>query len=100
VVIQEDFATVMRRMSAAKPDIMKRQEALLEERYDLSNRPASGVTMSRGKAVQGGVRVKLQGGMTWDQLAGMSSDEIRDVYGNSTPAGAVGRSKVGVKWPL
>ena len=69
VVIQEDFATVMSRMSAAKPTIMKRQKALLEERYDLADRPASGVTMSEGKPVQAGVRVKLRSGMTWDKLA-------------------------------
>jgi len=34
--------------------------------------------MSRGKAVQGGVRAKLPQGVTWDQLAGMSPDEIRE----------------------
>ena len=78
VVVQEAFTTIMNRMSAAKADIMKRQMALLEERYDLSNKPASGVTMSRGKAVQGGVRVKLKSGMTWDKLAAMTPEEIRD----------------------
>jgi cytochrome c peroxidase len=78
VVIQEDFATVMSRMRAAKPAIMQRQKALLEERYDLSDRPARGVTMSRGKAVQEGVRVKLRGGMTWERLAQMRPEEIRD----------------------
>src|SRR5712692_7397222 len=55
VVINEDFATVMARMKAAKPEIMERQMALLKERYDLENRAAEGVTMSRGKAVQDGV---------------------------------------------
>src|ERR1017187_7229960 len=78
VVIQEDFATVMSRMSAAKPAIMQRQKALLAERYDLSDRPAAGVTMSRGKAVQAGVRVKLRGGMTWERLAQMSPEDVRD----------------------
>jgi cytochrome c peroxidase len=78
VVIQEDFASVMARMSAAKPAIMQRQKALLEERYDLSNRPAKGVTMSRGKAVQEGVRVKLREGTTWEKLAQMRPEEIRD----------------------
>ncbi len=33
------------------------------ERYDLSDNPASGVSMSSGKAVQGDVRVKLAGKM-------------------------------------
>ena len=34
--------------------------------------------MSRGKSVQGGVRVKLRNGMTWEKLAQMTPDEIRD----------------------
>ncbi len=78
VVIQEGFASVMSRMSAAKPAIMQRQKALLEERYDLSDRPAAGVTMSRGKPVQAGVRVKLRGGMTWEKLAQMSPEDVRN----------------------
>ena len=51
---------------------------LLSERYDLSNRPASGVVMDRTKPVQEGVRVKLRSGMTWAQLASMTADEIRN----------------------
>jgi|ERR1035437_7931461 cytochrome c peroxidase len=78
VVVQEDFASVMSRMKAAKPAIMQHQKTLLEERYDLSDRPAVGVTMSRGKAVQAGVRVKLRGGMTWERLAQMSPEDVRD----------------------
>ena len=90
VVIQEDFASVLSRMSAAKAAIMQRQRALLEERYDLSDRPAAGesggglrldgggVTMSRGKAIQAGVRVRLRGGTTWERLAQMSPEEVRD----------------------
>jgi cytochrome c peroxidase len=74
----ESFASVMARMKAAKPAVMKRQMDLLNERYDLGDRPAAGVTMSRGKAVQEGVRVKLPQGMTWEQLAAMSAEEIRD----------------------
>jgi cytochrome c peroxidase len=35
------------------------------------------VTMSKGKAIQDGVRVKLSGGMTWDKLGAMTPDEIR-----------------------
>jgi cytochrome c peroxidase len=63
---------------AQKPQVMQRQANLLGQRYDLSNRPMSGVMMSGGrKPVQGGVRVKLSEGVTWDQLASMSPDEIR-----------------------
>lgn len=85
VNLNEDFATVMARMKAAKPDIMKRHLDLLNERYDLSNHPAAGVTMSRGKPVQEGVRVKLPKGITWEQLAAMAQEEIRDK--NLFPAG-------------
>jgi cytochrome c peroxidase len=85
VVIKESFESIMVRMKAAKPEVMKRQMDLLGERYDLSNRPAVGVTMSRGKPVQGGVRVKLPVGMTWETLAGMSPEEIREK--NLFPAG-------------
>jgi cytochrome c peroxidase len=81
----EPFAAVVTRMSAAKPELARRQKALLESRYDLSDRPAQGVTMSRGKPVQGGVRVKLASSMTWDRLARMAPDEIRT--GGHWPAG-------------
>jgi cytochrome c peroxidase len=78
VDIHEAFASIMARMSAAKPDIMKRQMTLIEERYDLSDRPVPGVTMSRNKPVQQGVRVKLAAGVTWDQLAKLTPEQIKD----------------------
>src|SRR6266851_9395638 len=78
VAIGQDFATIMARMKAAKAEVEKRQTDLLQERDDLSNRPAKGVTMSRGKAVQEGVRAKLPAGVTWDALAAMSPAAMRD----------------------
>jgi cytochrome c peroxidase len=78
VVINEDFSSIMARMKAAEPVIMKRQMDLLNERYDLGNRPAGGMTMSKGKPIQGGIRVKLQGGMTWETLTAMDPAEIRE----------------------
>ena len=78
VVMTEDFEATMERMSKAKPEIMKRQMDLLNERYDLSDKPAVGVTMSRGKPVQEGVRIRLVPGMTWQRLAEMTPMEIRD----------------------
>ncbi|MEA3138051.1 MAG: hypothetical protein QOK23_220, partial [Gammaproteobacteria bacterium] len=77
VDIKQDFATTMKKMQTAKPAIEQRQQKLLEERYDLSNRPANGVSMSRGKAIQAGVRVKLAKGTTWDALSRMSAEDIR-----------------------
>lgn len=85
VDIKETFASVMGRMKAAKPEIMKRQMDVLNARYDLANRPAKDVTMSRGKPVQEGVRAKPPQGMTWEKLQAMSPEEVRgkDVF----PAG-------------
>src|SRR5260221_6467168 len=77
VDIKEDFATTMQRMQVAKPAIEQRQQQLLVERYDLSNHPASGVSMSRGKPIQAGVRVKLPNGTTWEWLSRMSAQDIR-----------------------
>jgi cytochrome c peroxidase len=73
----ESFAALVARMKAAKPDIAKRHQNLLNERYDLTNRVAAGVTMSRGKTVQEGVRAKLPAGVTWEQLAAMSPEDIK-----------------------
>ena len=77
VVIKEKFSTIFERMKGEKPKVMARQKALLEERYDLANRAAKGVTMTRGKAVQEGVRAKLPKGMTWEKLGAMSPEEIK-----------------------
>ncbi len=78
VDLHERFASVMARMSAAKPEIMRRHAAVLDQRYDLSNRAAPGVTMSRGKPVQAGVRVKLPASVTWESLAALSPEEIKN----------------------
>ena len=73
----DDITKTITTMKAAKPAIMERQMALFAERYDLSNHPAPGITMSKGKPVQGGVRVKLPAGVNWLQLAEMSPEDIK-----------------------
>src|SRR5437868_2323764 len=80
VVITEPFEKIRDRMVKAKPEIMERQKALLESRYDLGDRPAKDVTMSdRPKPIQEGVRAKLPKGVeSWDQLAAMNPEEIRE----------------------
>jgi len=82
---EDDFGALVKRLEADKPNFAKRQQDLLAERYDLADRPATGVTMSRGKAVQAGVRVQLPQGQTWETLSAMSPEEIKrqDVW----PAG-------------
>ena len=78
VVIKTEFSATMQRMIAEKPAIMERQQKLLESRYDLSDRPAPGVTMSRGKPIQQGLRAKLPQGLTFEQLAEMTPDQVRE----------------------
>jgi cytochrome c peroxidase len=78
VVDTETFATIHDRMVAAKAGIMKRQMDLLEERYDLSDRPAKNVMMDRTKPVQEGVRVNLPPGITWSDLASEPAEQIRE----------------------
>jgi cytochrome c peroxidase len=74
----EGFPTLIKRLEAEKPQFANRQQTLLAERYDLADRPARGMAMSRGKAVQDGVRVKLPSGMTWEKLAALSPEEVRE----------------------
>src|SRR5262245_13664122 len=62
VDLHESFDAVLSRMKAAKAGIQQRQATLLAERYDLANRALPGAKMTKGKAVQGGVRAKLSQG--------------------------------------
>ncbi|MEK6371175.1 MAG: cytochrome B6 [Acidobacteriota bacterium] len=75
--VKTRFQQTFAKMSKEKAGIMAAARTHLSDRYDLSNKPAAGVTMARGKAVQEGVRVSLPAGVTWQQLASMTPDEIR-----------------------
>jgi cytochrome c peroxidase len=78
VVFEEDFDTLMQRDVEAKPEVMARQQELLEQRYDLRDDPVEGLMMSGGrKAVQQGVRVRLPDGTTWEKLAQMTPEQIK-----------------------
>ena len=81
----DDFGALVDRLRKEKPEFAGRQRNLLAERYDLADRPAVGVSMARGKAVQAGVRVRLPKGVTWEQLAAKSPEEIKQK--NLWPAG-------------
>jgi len=82
---QESFDALVKRLTQEKPQFAERHQKLLEERYDLADKPADGVTMAKGKAVQGGVRVKLAKGSTWEKLAALPPAEIKEQ--NLWPAG-------------
>ncbi len=77
VLIKESFQETMARMQGEKNSVMEKHQNLLAERYDLSNRPASGVTMFRGKPIQEGVRVKLPVGVNWEQLGTLNPEFIQ-----------------------
>lgn len=77
VVLPESFPVMMARMKMEKPAVMKRQQDLLQARYDLRNDPDPGFTMTGGKPIQRGVRVKLIPGTSWEQLAALTPEEIR-----------------------
>jgi cytochrome c peroxidase len=85
VTIAEDFSALVTRLRQEKPAFATRHQALLTARYDLADRPAPGVTMSKGKPVQQGIRVKLPKDTTWEQLATTSPEEIKSK--NLWPAG-------------
>ena len=53
LVKSEPLPDVIARTQKEKPSFAKRQLDLLNARYDLSNRPATGVTMTRGQACSG-----------------------------------------------
>lgn len=73
------FSQVKEMDEAQKPQVMARQRELLEARYDLSNQAMDGVMMSGGlKPVQEGVRVRLAQGQSWDSLANLTAQEIRE----------------------
>src|SRR3954470_22108552 len=73
------FSRVKAADEAQKTAVMQRQSGLLNERYDLSDQPMQRVMMTGGrKPVQQGVRVKLASGVTWEALAAMPPNEIRE----------------------
>ncbi len=78
VAIKESFDDTMKRLMKEKSQVMSRQKKLLDERYDLSDSPVSGLKMTRGKPIQGKVRAKLPKGMTWEKLQAMSPEEIKN----------------------
>lgn len=78
VAATESFTTVKQSMEKQKNAVMKRQMNVLAMRYDLRDKAMNGITMTRGKGVQEGVRVKLPAGTTWQELAAMSAEAISE----------------------
>lgn len=85
VVPTKSFDEMLKQDTADKPKAMADQKALLEKRYDLSNKPSNVKMSGNRKAVQQGVRVKPQSGTTWDKLGSMTPEEIKQK--NAFPMG-------------
>ena len=76
--VHVDFPATMACWVAAKPAILRRQQDLLGMRYDLANHTEFTTKMSRGKSVQSGVRVRLPYAQSWESLAQLGPEEIRE----------------------
>jgi cytochrome c peroxidase len=68
---------IVKKETANKPNVMAAQRKLLESRYILEPKLDPAVKMARGKPVPVGPTARLQGGMTWDQIAGLRPEEIQ-----------------------
>lgn len=77
VKIQESFSDMVKRREAEQAQRAKRHQTLLESRYDLGDRTYSDATMTRGKPIQAGPRAKLKSNVTWEQLAKLDPEEIK-----------------------
>jgi len=75
---QQTFEAMMAKDKADKDSINARQKQLLESRYDLSVKTDPEVKMTRGKPIPVGPATKLAEGTTWESLAAMSVDDIRE----------------------
>jgi cytochrome c peroxidase len=75
---EESFQAMMEKDKADKEGIMARQRKLLEARYDLTPRVDESVKMSRGKPIPVGPATRLPEKTTWEQLAEMTPDDIRE----------------------
>src|SRR5262249_25420394 len=72
------FTEMMAKDKADKPAIMEKHKKLLDERYDLTGKPDANVKMTRGKPIQIGPTAKLPDGTTFEKLAEMSPEEVKD----------------------
>jgi cytochrome c peroxidase len=73
----QTFEETMKADIADRPKVMRTQQELLNRRYDLTPRLDKEAKMTRGKPLAVGPTARLQAGLTWERLAGMSPAEIR-----------------------
>ncbi len=76
--VSEPFAVTMQKDIAKKAQVMKEHMDYLNARYDLTRRVDPLATMSRGKPLPVGPTARLPEGLTFEKLAKMSPDEIKE----------------------
>lgn len=69
---------IMQKEIAAKPQVMATQQKLLESRYNLEPKFDPEAKMSRGKPLCVGPTARLPEGVTWESLAEMTPDQVRE----------------------
>jgi cytochrome c peroxidase len=71
------LSEIRKQDKALKPKVMAIQKKLLNSRYDMEPRFHPTATMSRGKKICVGPTARLAKGMTWEKLADMAPDDIK-----------------------
>jgi cytochrome c peroxidase len=74
----QTFEETMAADVKAKPGVMQTQQRLLSSRYNLTPKLDAVAKMSRGKPLAVGPTARLSSGLTWEKLAEMSPQDIRD----------------------
>jgi cytochrome c peroxidase len=73
----QDPAEIVKKESANKPKVMEAQRELLEHRYNLDPKLDPEAKMSRGKPLAVGPTARLPEGMSWERLAELNPEEIK-----------------------
>lgn len=74
----QTFEEIMKADIGARPKVMSTQRRLLNQRYDLTPRLDPVAKMSRGKPLPVGPTARLARGTSWEKMAEMRPEEIRD----------------------
>jgi cytochrome c peroxidase len=74
----EPLKQVIERERKQRPKIQQQQQSLLEERYDLTPRFEEGQIMTRGKPIPVGPTAILKNGLTFEELAERTPEEIKN----------------------
>jgi cytochrome c peroxidase len=82
----QTFGEIMKADIEARPKINTEQRKLLTARYDLEPKLHPEAKMSRGKPVPVGPTARLKDGQTWDGLAGLSPEQVREQEAFPYPA--------------